>query len=113
MKDKPTEHVFSSWAIVELFGHSKIAGLATEQVIAGQGFLRVDVPASAEHPAFSRFFGPGAIYSITPTTEEIAILFARQITEPVVPYQMPRLALQKSFRDIEEYEEDDDEDGAE
>lgn len=36
------------WAIVELFGHARIAGRVTEQVIAGQGFIRADVPLLPE-----------------------------------------------------------------
>lgn len=35
---------FDSWCIVELFGHSKIAGKCTEENIAGSNMLRVDVP---------------------------------------------------------------------
>lgn len=69
---------FDVWAIVELFGHARIAGRVCEQVIAGQGFLRVDVPnMPAPNPSiavqgFTRLFGPGAIYSITPVSEEVA-----------------------------------------
>jgi hypothetical protein len=70
---------FDVWAIVELFGHARIAGRVCEQVIAGQGFLRVDVPLLPEnkyHPAqqgFTRLYGPGAIYSITPVSMDVAI----------------------------------------
>ena len=38
------EQSFDKWAIVELMGHRKLAGRATEQVVAGQAFLRIDVP---------------------------------------------------------------------
>ena len=31
------------WCIVELMGHRKLAGLCTEQVIAGNTMLRIDV----------------------------------------------------------------------
>jgi hypothetical protein len=61
------------WAIVELFGHSQIAGAISEEEIAGGMFLRVDVPAVIEgQEDFTRYFGAGAIYSITPVAEEIA-----------------------------------------
>lgn len=36
---------FEQFAVVELFGHQIIAGKVSEQVIGGQGFVRVDVPA--------------------------------------------------------------------
>lgn len=61
-----------TWAMVELFGHQKIAGKVTEQVIAGGTFLRVDVPAIDGAQEFTRFYGASAIYALTPTTEEIA-----------------------------------------
>ncbi len=63
---------FDSWAIVEVFGHSKFAGHVTEQAIGGASFVRVDVPAVNGSPAFTKLFGASAIYSITPVTEELA-----------------------------------------
>lgn len=61
-----------TWALVELFGHQKIAGMVTEQTIAGGSFLRVDVPAMDGAQGFTRFYGASAIYALTPTTEGIA-----------------------------------------
>jgi len=91
---------FDVWAMVELFGHSKIAGRVSEQVVAGQGFVRVDVPAlpadkyHPEQPAMTRLYGPGAIYSITPVSEEIAVRAAQSIrVAPVSIYMtMPQLS---------------------
>lgn len=60
------------WAVVEVFGHQKIAGRVTEQALAGTTFLRVDVPETAGTQAYTRIFGAGAIYGITPCTEEQA-----------------------------------------
>ncbi len=81
------------WAIVEIFGHQRIAGFMTEQVIAGQGFVRVDVP---EVPAsqgdgviakHSKLYGPGAIYAINPVDEALATVAARSIRHvPVNSY---------------------------
>ena len=88
-----TESTFDTWAIVELFGHSKIAGKVTEQQIAGGTFLRVDVPeldgADGEHPTagFTRFYGAGAIYSITPVDEDLARRAAEALRpRPVTVY---------------------------
>ncbi len=87
------------WAIVELFGHQRIAGLMTEEVIAGQGFVRIDVPeiaadarAYGDGPsglisAHSKLFGPGAIYSINPVDEAVAKAAAAKIRHaPVMEY---------------------------
>ena len=96
------QQTFDSHCIVELFGHQKIAGKVTEQVIAGQGFIRVDVPPTKRHPAFTRLFGSGAIYSITPVTEEIANSAAESIwIEPVTVYVAPS-------HQLPEREDDDD-----
>lgn len=84
---------FNEWALVELFGHQKIVGKVSEASLAGGAFLRVDVPSFNGQPAFTRFYSPGAIYSINPVTEEIARgLAERYRNEPVSPYEMPKIA---------------------
>ena len=70
---------FDLWCLVELFGHSKISGRCTEQNIAGTNMLRVDVPETKRNPAFTRFFGSGAIYAINPVTEEVAKQYAERL----------------------------------
>lgn len=67
---------FEEYAIVELFGHQKIAGKVSEQQVGGCSFVRVDVPATKRRPAFTRLFGSGAIYSITITDERSATIAA-------------------------------------
>lgn len=87
------ENSFSEWALVELFGHQKIVGKVTEATMAGGAFLRVDVPAFDGSPAFTRFYGPGAIYSINPVTEEVARgLCERYRNEPVSRFELPKIA---------------------
>ena len=63
---------FDLWCIVELFGHTQIAGKCTEQNIAGTNMLRVDVPETKSQGAFTKFFGSGAIYAINPVEETVA-----------------------------------------
>lgn len=70
---------FEQWAVVELFGHQVIAGLVSEQVIGGQGFVRVDVPAVNEKAAFTKFYGAGAIYAISPCDEATVMEAVRRI----------------------------------
>lgn len=83
----------SMWVILELFGHARIAGFMTEQTIAGQGFVRVDVPeiearnGEGTIAAHSAMYGAGAIYAINPVDEQIARLAAAQIRHaPVSSY---------------------------
>lgn len=60
------------WGIVELFGHNIIAGEIGEQMIGGETFIRVDVPSVDSLEGFTKFFGKGALYAITPSNEETA-----------------------------------------
>lgn len=83
---------FESWCIVELFGHTKIAGRCSEQNIAGTNFLRVDVPETKIHPAFTRFLGAAAIYSINPVEQGIAELAAGNLgVTPVSVWSIKQL----------------------
>lgn len=63
---------FEEWAIIDLFGHQKIAGKVSEQQVGGCAFVRVDVPKTDKQAPFTRLFGAGAIYAITITDEETA-----------------------------------------
>ncbi len=93
-----------TWALVELFGHQKIVGKVTESSIAGGAFLRVDVPGFNGEKPFTRFFGPGAVYSINPVTEEIARgLIMQYRNEPVSRFELPQLAekVQESDPDLD------------
>jgi len=75
---------FEIWGIVELFGHQKIAGKLTEQNVAGNNMLRVDVPETAANPPFTRFLNHAAIYAINPTTEEVARMYSEKLqTKPI------------------------------
>ncbi|MBI9042893.1 MAG: hypothetical protein JEZ06_00320 [Anaerolineaceae bacterium] len=80
---------FDVWAVVELFGHQVIAGKVCEHEIAGKGFIRVDVPESNGLLGYSRLFGPDAIYSINPTTEEVVLAHCeRNRKEPIQIWQL-------------------------
>lgn len=87
-----SEQKFEQWCLVELFGHQRIAGKVSEQTIGGSAFVRVDVPPVGDQPAFTKLFGNGAIYAITPVTEEIATAAAKTYRSvPVTPYEIPEL----------------------
>jgi len=66
---------FDAWAIIDLFGHQRLAGRVTEQVIGGCSFVRVDVPECPGSQGFTRLLGNGAIYSITLVDEKTARAF--------------------------------------
>lgn len=80
---------FEMHCMVELFGHQKIAGKVTEQVIAGSGFIRVDVPKTSKREGFTRLYGPSAIYAMTPVSEQIAQMMADRLeVEAVSEWQL-------------------------
>jgi len=70
---------FKTWAMVELFGHTRIAGEVTEQTIAGGAMVRIDVPETETSPGFTRIVNVNAIYAINPMTEEMASSIAGQL----------------------------------
>lgn len=81
---------FEQWAIVELLGRKTVAGFVSEQLIAGQALLRVDVPAVDDQPGFTQLYGSSSVYCITPTTEEIARVAASRLNvRPVAVYHLP------------------------
>lgn len=83
------EHTFQEWALVELFGHNKIAGKVTEHKFGNQSILRVDVPAVGEIPAFTKIVNVSSIYAINPMTEADATDYAKTIkATPVERFDM-------------------------
>lgn len=74
------EQEFELNAVVELFGHSRMAGKVTEQTIGSASFVRIDVPETRTQPKFTRLVNPSAIYAINPVTEEVMLQMAEAIT---------------------------------
>lgn len=100
---------FEHWALVELMGHQRIAGLVSEVNLAGKGFIRVDVPNQKGEIIFSRFYAPDAIYCVSPTDRQIAIgLAAKCASRPVNIYDLSRLVEDKKVGEGEEVFADDD-----
>ena len=98
-QESAQDNGFSGWAVVEIFGHQRYAGHVSTQAFGTAVMFRVDVPAleSRERvtsrpgyagdqyvPAgtliqegavqgYTKLFGVGAIYAITPCTQEAAL----------------------------------------
>jgi len=105
MPEETTKPVL--YAVLELFGHARVAGAVSEQNFGGANLIRVDVPevtytaidydaprgpdgyekVTRTIPAHTRSFGAGAIYGVNWCDEETAHLAARDIRdEPLKPY---------------------------
>lgn len=84
------------WGILELMGHRRLAGIISEEQIAGCAFVRLDIPAEGEEKAATQFYAPAAVYCITPTTEELARAFASDHRPaPVQRWELPALPAAK------------------
>ena len=96
---KETESI-ETWAIVEIMGHRQFAGKVSEQLVAEQVFLRIDVwTGSGSAPEYTKLFSPQAIYSITPVDEPAARAYAEQIAAE--PFELWRLDdLRKSMDEV-------------
>jgi hypothetical protein len=88
MTDTATEAPpFEAWAIVELMGHRRLAGKVSEQRIAGATLLRIDVPRGSGFT--TTFYGSTAIFSLTPTTEDVVRAVAlHSQPEPVSRWEL-------------------------
>jgi len=105
------EDRFDVWAIVEMLGHKILAGRVTEHVVAGQAFIRVDVPETPQEAAFSKLLGPGSIYAISPCSQELARAAAASLHAEPIPVYIPKaLPAGPQLATEAELEEDDDED---
>jgi len=95
---------FEQWALVELMGHQRIAGLVSECSIGGAAMLRVDVPhLTGIGFAFTRFYAAAAVYCISPTDKQIAVgLAAKCSARPVNIYDLARLVEDKKVDQGEE-----------
>lgn len=81
---------FDCWAVVEVMGHNRYAGRVSEQALGGCAFVRVDVPAVDDRPAFTKLLGQASIFAITPCSEETATAVAAQCCDrPIAIYSAP------------------------
>lgn len=78
MSDPEGAGDFKQWAIVELMGHVRLAGMVTEEERFGAKMGRVDIPGPGDTIFATQYFSGASIYRVTPTTEEVARKIAMQ-----------------------------------
>lgn len=126
---------FNSWAIVEMFGHTKEVGFVSTQYFGPACLFQIDVPELPERemvlessrylngitwaPAGtkvrvaaslsrSRLIGQGSIYSITPCTETTAMAAIESMAQThreMVLLELPKKAQAELPPGAEEYDE--------
>ena len=92
---------FGEWVLLELMGHRRLAGYLTEQELAGQGFLRLEIPGETRYDAkgeehgsggATQYYSPSAVYAIHPIAEDLARQLATKMRpEPVTRWDLPAL----------------------
>jgi hypothetical protein len=123
---EPKVGSFEGWALVEIFGHQKEVGFVTTEAYGTAVLFRCDTPELPEReytlespeyakdesgtrwcptgtkvrrqisPAKTRLIGPGAIYSITPCTEDVARRAIEEvIRRPLILLEMPKGAIKE------------------
>lgn len=111
--NQPTEF----WAIIELFGHAKMAGQINKSDLGD--FIQVNIPAVGIIPAWSKLINPKAIYAITPCKKEDAIAKAETLklmpidkwdTEQLIKNRLQEMELDGKIKKIEPSIEFQDED---
>jgi len=128
---------FEGWAVVEVFGHQKYAGFVTTEAFGQAVLFRVDVPPLPERErvttyyghdddgksvppgstvkevavqGYTKYFGPGAIYAMTPCTQEAAEKAVASIQPRKVSLVSlaPDAAVLPPHQDEDDDESDDD-----
>jgi hypothetical protein len=90
MNTTTQREAFESWGLLELFGHQRLAGRLSEQMVGGVHFIRIDVPATKGAADHTRFYTQGAIYGMTVLSEATARAMAESLrSAPVSAYHFP------------------------
>lgn len=116
MTEETASNFTSCWAILEIFGHQKYAGFVSVQTFGTASMFRLDVPALKERDrvskhaeyvnraycppgttihegateGYTKLFGVGAIYCLTPCTEEAALRAVEEIQpRPLMLISLP------------------------
>jgi hypothetical protein len=100
---------FETWAVLSLFGHTRLAGKVSEAtILGGHALLRLDIPLKDGKFA-TRFIGPSAIFDMSPVSEEIARKVALQCEpEPVHQWELSQLSQGKTEIVQDGFESGDD-----
>jgi hypothetical protein len=100
------DQAFAEWAIVEMMGHRRLAGHVREVQIAGQGFLRLDIPASGDDAPRTQYLAPASIYALHPVGEATARKVADAFRpEPVSRWDLKELEPPKTTEYADQFED--------
>lgn len=78
---------YEGWAIVEVFGHRRLAGLVRQVNQFGTVMMRIDIPKDKDTFEAAQFYGGAALFSVTPCTKEAAR--EENTPRPIARYALP------------------------
>jgi hypothetical protein len=84
------------WAIVEIFGHRKLAGRVSKSNDLFP-LLRIDVPETSLRPAFTVEYGANAIFSIAYVSQAIAAATAEALKVDPINIYAPELITREQY----------------
>jgi hypothetical protein len=85
-------------AIVELFGHQRMAGIVSDHQFGGASFVRVDVPETLSQKGFTRLLNPSAIYALNPCERSVMLSLAETLqVKPIELWEIGTLVKAKSL----------------
>jgi hypothetical protein len=70
---------FGEWCMVELYGHIKYFAYVSEMTLAGESFIRADIPGTNGKAPSSEIIGRNAIYRLHPTNKDTALRGAERL----------------------------------
>lgn len=136
--EETKQGAFEGWAVLEIFGHQRYAGYVTTDAFGQAVLFRVDVPPLPERErttkcyeyvdgkgvppgstvkeaavqGYTKYFGPGAIYAMTPCSQEVAEKsVAQTVTRSVSIVQLALPAAQLAGAvEADPYDDQDDDD---
>ena len=122
-----TQTTFTGWALVEIMGHRRAAGMVTTEYIGSAAFLRIVTPEvpptqytvdsdrwidgcrvyagsvmEASRERSEILVGSGSVYAITPTTE-VDILRHAPVTNKVIEAADRKMIDSPKVEDAEDY----------
>jgi len=85
-------------AVIELFGHTRVAGQITESPLGGGALIRLTVPASGSYPAHTRDLNPKAIYAIH-YCDQAAMISALPSCQPSPVVQIVKAEVAEAYEE--------------
>lgn len=91
--------MLETWGILEILGHRRLAGILSEETIAGAAMVRIDIPKPEGSGFSTQYYASAALYAITPCDEATARAFSQDNQpRPIARWELPPLKDQRTLK---------------